>query len=156
MGTGASDTQADKDADKDGGASGPFDSITGIVHGHLAVIASFSQWLEDAIATRDHGGVAAKVKTRLDRYERWLVAAERDRHSVSDTHEVEAWAVEAQAVGPLSIVVTGPGLEDRVEITAKDEQEAEYILSVRAIRIFASLQFSYRIQCKHITDTKIG
>ncbi|KAK0619532.1 Swi5-domain-containing protein [Immersiella caudata] len=38
------------------------------------------------------------------------------------------WKVEARIVSPLKIVLTGPGLDDSVEVEAEDEAEVNYIL----------------------------
>ncbi|KAK0720234.1 hypothetical protein B0H67DRAFT_487189 [Lasiosphaeris hirsuta] len=100
------------------------DAISQLVQSHLATISAFRQSLDE----QDFGELSPKIKARIDKHESWLVNAEQHRDSVLDDHVVEPWELVVQRAGKLHVVVTGPASDDRVELEAKDEKEAEYIM----------------------------
>lgn len=111
-------------------------AIASAVQAQLSHVSSFDRWLLRRVESdRDHGGVVSKVRERLERYRKWLLATEQALEEVSDG--VEPWAMTAQEApgsGPeRKITVTGPGEHGGgrpIEIVAKDEQEAGYLLGV--------------------------
>ncbi|KAK4185457.1 hypothetical protein QBC35DRAFT_534168 [Podospora australis] len=93
----------------------------------------FANWLDEHIeAGRDHGGIASKVKHQVESFVADLRSCLQETRD-STCLELE-WVmkleVESDEANPLEIVVTGPDkLNDAVDITAKDQTEADWLLS---------------------------
>lgn len=94
----------------------------------LSLVSSFNSWLlQRTEADGDRDGIISRVQRRLDGYKQWIHKVEEISNFSSGA--VEPWLMDARTAG-LAIVVTGPGLDDQVEITARDEKELEYLMGV--------------------------
>ena len=109
------------------------DVIIAAVQTQLSHISSFDRWLLQQIeAEEDRNGIVSKVKGRLDRYKRWILQTEQASYRVSD--DVEPWSMNAR-IPPgsgrgVEIVVSGPGSDGQLDITAKNVEDAEYMMGV--------------------------
>lgn len=114
------------------------DVIATAVQTQLAHISSFDRWLHQRTEVgEDRNGVVSRVQARLDRYKKWILEAEQIPDHMSD--ELESWSMAAH-VSPSSgegveIVVTGPGSEESVSITTKDEKGVESLMSVCSLTL---------------------
>ena len=116
------------------------DAFTVTLRKQLELTSSYEEWLDELVASgKDYGGIAPKVKSRLQRYSDWLGEAIEGKNEAGELYfeeadeEDDSWAIQLRTKPEgkdLTIVVTGPGPDDRSEIKAKDEKEAEFILSV--------------------------
>ena len=106
-------------------------NIAQAVQDHLSLISTFDSQLDDTIdAGRDFGGLASRVRQRLQTYREWVTTAEQNCHAASAIKEIAPWTVEARRVSPLKIVLAGPAAGDSAEVEATDEGEADYIMGV--------------------------
>jgi hypothetical protein len=97
-----------------------------------SLISSFNEWLvQRASKDGDRNGVISRVQQRLKNYEQWL----RDAGMAKTAPDaIERWSMEIRTLrsdAGFDIVVTGPRMNDKVVIAAKDEKELEYLTSVR-------------------------
>lgn len=109
------------------------DVIATTVQTQLSHISSFDRWLLQWIEDdENHSDVASRVRRRLNRYKEWILGIERA--SEDFFHDIESWRMSARvrpsSSGGKTITVTGPGSEDPIHISAKDEAEVEHILGV--------------------------
>ncbi|GAB1314748.1 hypothetical protein MFIFM68171_04958 [Madurella fahalii] len=104
-----------------------YDVVATSLQTQLSLVSSFNCWLvQRTEADGDRSGIISRVQRRLDRYKQWICRAEELSEFVPDN--VESWLMDARTAG-LAIVVTGPGLDGQVEITALDEKELQYLMS---------------------------
>ena len=109
------------------------DVIATTVQTQISHISSFDRWLLRLIEDdENHSDVVSRVRRRLIRYKAWILGIERA--SEDFFHDIESWRMSARvrpsSSGGRTITVTGPGSEDPIDISAKDEGEVEHILSV--------------------------
>jgi hypothetical protein len=103
------------------------------VRDHLVAVDTFDGQLDYLInAERDFGGLPSKIKQRLAAYRGWITTAGENCHAANHK-EIAPWAVGARRMSShnFKIVLTGPANDDEVEVEAKDESEADYIMGVR-------------------------
>ncbi|KAL2263515.1 hypothetical protein VTK26DRAFT_6416 [Humicola hyalothermophila] len=110
----------------------PQDAIADALQTQLSHITSFDRWLHQRIeANEDHNGIVSRVRQRLGRYKDWVLEVQQTSSYVAS--DAESWAVITRVSpgsgGGRTISVSGPGSEGSVDILAKDEEEAQYILS---------------------------
>jgi hypothetical protein len=108
-------------------------AIAAAVQTQVSLVASFERWLAQRIEVDgDRNDIIAKIRSRLDSYRRWLLAAERTPDDPSE--DVEPWAMDARVQAgdddESVIVITGPGSGEPVEIPTKDKLECGYLMGV--------------------------
>ncbi|KAK4150852.1 hypothetical protein C8A00DRAFT_45843 [Chaetomidium leptoderma] len=108
--------------------------IAAALQTQLALVSSFEQWLAErteADADEPRIDLVSRIQRRLGNYRRWLLEVEQTPSTISE--DVGSWAMDARVRSGSDdgsvIAVTGPGSGDPIEITAKDKEEPEYLMS---------------------------
>ncbi|KAK4041301.1 hypothetical protein C8A01DRAFT_45546 [Parachaetomium inaequale] len=107
-------------------------AIAAAVQNQLSLVSSFERWLvQKSEVDGDRNDIITRIRSRLDSYKRWLLAAEQTASDPSE--DVEPWAMDARAQSGNDdesvIVVTGPGSGEPIRIPTKDKQEFGYLMS---------------------------
>ncbi|KXX78773.1 DNA repair protein SWI5 [Madurella mycetomatis] len=104
------------------------DVVATALQAQLSLVSSYNRWLlQRTEVDGDRNGIISRVQRRLDDYKQWIHKTEAISNFSSGA--VEPWLMDARTAG-LAIVVTGPGLDDQVEIAARDGKELEYLMSI--------------------------
>jgi hypothetical protein len=134
-------------------------AIQASVQTQLPLVSLFGKWLESKTdGDGDRNGIITKVQRRLSTYQQWLLQAAATPTSV--TEDTEPWAMDARAQSGdengVMVRVTGPGSGEAVEITAANEKDAEYLLSVCRLPPASNLFTSTDPFFPHLQDNYLG
>lgn len=112
------------------------DTILAAIQTQQSLVASFDDWLTQRMKADGNGkSVVSRVQRRLGSYKSWLLEIGRSETHVPETTEDPGpWSmgakVEHVSEGHSVVVVTGPGLDEPIQLALKDRQELENLMSV--------------------------